>query len=389
MKDPIKKSEELRKITEAKLGSVLSKLGSRLGIGGGSKGVSNAEKERLEKVRKLSDKISGKQQPGVLDRTKDLIAKHQAQSAEEVCKNFGTKPNNAFFSELGSKSAQFGQNGKVDDISGLGLSKSELMCYDLKVDKYRIAWLFNGDFDADKIWRDQGEIYFKGTWNNGVFKGTLAPESKFEGGTFKGKSIPGADAPKVPQQKPSKFKPKKLRFTIDHPLLDIDVNLDVLDAKEMGDYKRVIADVRSKEFFLKLRRLKKLIKNREVDGFGNFPTLAYLFQQKGQNLKLDKASGELLQYLVNYKKSIIDNMIKRDGSENEHLQSIHIENLKKMLGLATAQPKQTATKPVATTTTTAKAPVTGKKKLTPTKTMKEGRLSIQKEALKLIKLYNS
>ena len=86
----------------------------------------------------------------------------------------GTSPNRLFTSELGSSVAAFGPkaNGIVNNINpllgSLKISKRDLRCYDFKTDKYKLAWLFKGDFNADKIIYKGKKFYFYGTWGNGA-----------------------------------------------------------------------------------------------------------------------------------------------------------------------------------------------------------------------------
>lgn len=91
----------------------------------------------------------------------------------------GTAPNGKFFSEVGSPHAQFGERGYVKNIvpflNSLNISKRDLRCYDLKKDKLKIKWLFDGDYEADTIWFKKRKIYFQGKWNNGAFEGVFVP----------------------------------------------------------------------------------------------------------------------------------------------------------------------------------------------------------------------
>jgi len=98
--------------------------------------------------------------------------------------------NNRFHSEPGSNSATFYSiknkkltpTGFVKDIkpflANAGLSKRVLRCYDLKKDKLNIAWLFNGEFNADILdWnKKQRKVIFQGTWKNGLFAGLNYPK---------------------------------------------------------------------------------------------------------------------------------------------------------------------------------------------------------------------
>lgn len=85
--------------------------------------------------------------------------------------------NGRFVSELGSASgtfysSNFKHKGFVKDLTPLinnaKISKKFLRCYDLTKDPMKIAWLFNGDFEADYLDWDtqQKKIIFSGKWKN-------------------------------------------------------------------------------------------------------------------------------------------------------------------------------------------------------------------------------
>lgn len=108
------------------------------------------------------------------------------------------KSNGRFSSELGSSEATFYSvkdkrivpTGFVKNIKPFldnsGMTKRMMRCYDLVKDKMKIAWLFNGEFNADVLdWdRKKKKVIFQGTWKSGTFGGMKAenpnekPESK-------------------------------------------------------------------------------------------------------------------------------------------------------------------------------------------------------------------
>jgi len=100
--------------------------------------------------------------------------RQDVESGEECAPG---QSNGRFGSELGSAEAKFYPNGKVKDINpfirNAGISKKFLRCYDLKKDKMKIAWLFNGDFEADVLDWDpkKKKVIFQGKWNGGLFNG--------------------------------------------------------------------------------------------------------------------------------------------------------------------------------------------------------------------------
>lgn len=90
--------------------------------------------------------------------------------------------NERFSSEPGSDSASFydesgNLTGKVKNIKpflkGAGITKQTLRCYNIDKDPRRIAWLFNGKFDAQILGWDakKKKVIFQGKWNGGLFNG--------------------------------------------------------------------------------------------------------------------------------------------------------------------------------------------------------------------------
>lgn len=292
-----------------------------------------------------------------------------AVEAGGECAIFGTEPNNLFWSELGAVDAAFGRNKNyVKDITEFSLSKRQLRCYDLKKDPNQIAWLFsdNAKFEAEKIWGKPGQIYFQGKWMNGDFKGIMVQPSQFIGGNFKGKYI-GTD----PSIKAKIEKPGIYQFVINYKGLELFTNLNLIDGEEVLKFKQIQEDVKSNKFISILNALKKMIINGEVDGFGSFPTLKYLFDNEGtQSKQISKEIGGIFQYLVDFKKVILDNIIKKDGTPNEYLKNTYIHNMKNFLGI----------KPTVSQTTTPTT-VTPSKTKTYAKTLKtalsENKLSIK------------
>jgi len=100
--------------------------------------------------------------------------RQDVESGEECAPGYS---NGRFGSEHGSSKAKFYPNGKVEDINpflrNAGISKRFLRCYDLQKDKMKIAWLFNGNFEADVLDWDpkKKKVIFQGKWNGGLFNG--------------------------------------------------------------------------------------------------------------------------------------------------------------------------------------------------------------------------
>lgn len=296
--------------------------------------------QEFENIQQLNEDILGK--------LGNMFNKKQNEypSAAEIVSDFhnkaetnaecpaGSKQNNLFFSELGSPSAIFNGN-KVKDISGLDIAKSILRCYDIKTDPLKIAWLFDhsAHYEADKIWGRPGEIYFSGKWKSGVFEGIFVQPYEFLGGTFEGKVL-GQDNEIKKQEKPAiKYFESKI------PGFELYSNVDLVSSDEMLKFNKFQKDVQSGEFLNILKIFKKMLLNGEIDGYGNFPTLRYLLAQQGNNAqKISQEDAKILQYLVDFKKVILDNVIKKDGTSNEYLKSTFINNMKKFLGLMRQTP---------------------------------------------------
>jgi hypothetical protein len=312
--------------------------------------------KKLEEIQQLNDNIFkridelfgfGKkaEQPSVVNKYKQSI-----DSGEE-CKAYGTTPNNLFWSEVGSKEAWIGKNkNHVNDITEF-ISKRDLRCYDLKKDPYKIAWLFSPDtkFEAEKIWGEPskrpGEIYFKGTWKGGDFKGLWVEGSKFEGGLFSGKKV-GDTQP----EESSKVTRKPFTINIQPGLEFHNLLIELLDSKEVQLYNKIVNDINSGKFESDLKKVHRMIRTGELDGYGNLQTLSFLFPQKGTNsLSITKEEAEPLYELILFKKIIIDNIIKKDGTPNVHFQNAVIKGIKSVLGINIAQVPKTQATQTATT----------------------------------------
>lgn len=259
-----------------------------------------------------------------------ILDKHrrEVESGDE-CAPFKTKPNELFWSATGAKEAEFGKSkNKVSDISELRISKRELRCYDIKNDPSGIAWLFANDarFEAEKIWGNPKEIYFKGKWMGGEFKGIMVPGSEFEGGRM----IP-------PGRWLQAKKPKNIKGlqtgVFELPINQIGlaltgkstygayalkkVNVAIYDASELGTFKSMQNDFITNEFSKIVWSFKKLVHNGIIDGYGNFPALKYMFgPNKGLNYKnLSQKEAMIMEYFSDLKVIIIDNIVVNQGGQ--------------------------------------------------------------------------
>lgn len=338
--------------------------------------------KKFEEIQKNNENVFNKLNElfGFNNQKEDIVSKYKKgiESGEE-CKPFGTEPNNLFWSEVGSPSGQI-RNNPIKDITQF-VSKRELRCYDFKKDPYKIAWLFSPDakFEAEKIWgnpnKNPGEVYFKGTWKDGEFNGILVEPSKFEGGTFKGTKL-GSEKT---QEKPSEEQGGEIKnFSINIKGLEFyNIPIELLDSKELKLFDKIKKDIESGVFLNMLKKARRLIVNGELDGYGNFPTLKFLFPTKGENAPLiSKEDSDTLNYLILIKKIIIDNIIKKDGTPNEYFKKLFINNLKNILGI-TSTKKQKTQKEVPTQK---EIPI---QKPLPKINLKEKTLSVKKTLLSL------
>ena len=369
MIDPIKKFEQIQETNK----SVFKDINELFGIGDSKEKRNFRNLAKKAKKGKLTPEEAGqfiKLQKSLTEPEELKKYKKSIENGDE-CGAFGTKPNNKFWSEVGSKNVQLGQFGKVDDISGFNLSKRELRCYDVENDPRNIGWLFNGVYEAEKIWGTTGKVYFKGIWKGGDFKGVMTPESTFEGGNFKGQWLQKQANTQTPEEKQkTQFKPgfKTISFK-NVPGLEIEnLLLEILDENEFKVYDKILKDVKNGNFSNYIKRIKRLIVSGKLDGFGNIPALNYLFPTQGTNaIKLEQDEVALVNYLL-YIKTLISTFSKKDSSPNVYYQKVFIDRLKKIIGI----------KPIIKVQQK-KAPKKVVKKVTA-----ENKLSVKGELLKII-----
>jgi hypothetical protein len=238
--------------------------------------------------------------------------KKNADSGKE-CEKYGTDPNNMFHKQFGSTNAQFGSKGIVKDISGFKPHPQELRCYDVKNDPKNIAWLFNGDYVAEKIWGDYNNVNFIGTWNGGDFKGIMHEPSEFKGGVMLGKK-----AGNITSNAPASsriIKPVKL-FSKIIPQNKIAGYVLLTDNEDIEFYSNVLL---SADFDVLLKKMKNFVDNDMIDGYGNFPALKFIFPNQGTNsptIKPGTREYMLMNFFSNLKISIIDNLIDKKGNQD-------------------------------------------------------------------------
>jgi hypothetical protein len=92
--------------------------------------------------------------------------------------------------------------------------------------------------------------------------------------------------------------------------LDIDVNDSVLT----DSIQKFKDDINSGKFFKYLNFIKKIIEEGRVDGYGKFPSLAFLFpKQMGINYKNDDSQRDaVMKYFSDFRENIIDNFTSQN-----------------------------------------------------------------------------
>lgn len=178
MKDYIKEFEEINerveKLLEAGFWNRLKNVVTGKSFGDSAEGKKKQANRKSGVTRKY---------------TSSTAAQNYLQSIEsgEECKP-GVS-NGRFSSEPGSNSATFYKakgdkgTGIVKDIKpfldNAGISKKTLRCYNLEKDPLRIAWLFDGTFNADVLGWDKKKkkVIFQGDWKDGLFGGINYPRA--------------------------------------------------------------------------------------------------------------------------------------------------------------------------------------------------------------------
>jgi len=159
----------------------------------------------FNRLNQATQKLFKPQQSDFANAYVDQHRKDLESGAECQGLKVGDKPNDKFWSAVGSIEAIFGRNrNKVDDIGELDITKRELRCYDTDKDIYNIEWLYDNraKYHAKKIWGNPKEgIHFLGEWYPGaVFKGIWeGPVSDFKAAPLFFKDLRGISLQQVAQ----------------------------------------------------------------------------------------------------------------------------------------------------------------------------------------------
>jgi len=266
------------------------------------------------------------------------------------------------------------------DISKLNIPKEELMCYDVKKDKFGISWLFNGKFNASKIWGDSKNIFFAGTWNSGDFKGIFVEPSKFIGGQNLGTSYAdykNSISKNTIKQSQTTF-PTNLQINSDIPGFELFANIDVLNQNYLNYFKKFDKDFKNGKFLKNMEFLKLLIKRGFIKGNNGDEKLSYIISGNVEN-EIPKGFEYILPYFSNFNRFILDNILKKDGTVDEYLKEQFIKRMKIYLFGNIPTPKKS-------TTAAAKSKVVNK--TLKTKMAKSENLDVNKLKNSVLEYYN-
>jgi hypothetical protein len=104
-------------------------------------------------------------------------------------------------------------------------------------------------------------------------------------------------------------------------------------------YERFKKDAESGSFERYLNFLKKLISQGRVDGFGNYPSLSYLWKEKGKKyLEKDEKRDATLKYFSDFSENIIDNF------KSEKVQKYYENKMAEFLGFIQQKSKSKTAK---------------------------------------------
>ena len=119
--------------------------------------------------------------------------------------------------------------------------------------------------------------------------------------------------------------------------LDIDIN----DSNLVESIQKFKDDINSGKFFKYLNFLKKIIEEGRVDGYGKFPSLAFLFpKQIGINYKNDDSQRDaVMKYFSEFRENVIDNFASQNISD------YYTKLIKNYIEGVTPSPKKTTKSP--------------------------------------------
>lgn len=132
-------------------------------------------------------------------------------------------------------------------------------------------------------------------------------------------------------------------------VLDIDIN----DNNLVDSIQKFKDDINSGKFFKYLNFLKTIIEEGRVDGYGKFPSLAFLFpKQMGVNYKNDDSQRDaVMKYFSDFRENIIDNFASQNIADyyikliKNYIEG-NIATTKKTAKSSTSKMKSSRAKPI-------------------------------------------
>jgi hypothetical protein len=139
------------------------------------------------------------------------------------------------------------------------------------------------------------------------------------------------------------------RFIINEPGFKINVGVSFPIKGHQEKFNQMAEAINNRVFMSNLEFLKREIESGEIDGYGNYPALSYLFPEKGtSSLSISNDAKNVMQFFVDLKKYSIDNFVKKIENKGKvqnvkHQDAINnfINRLKKYLNIDMLKPKQT------------------------------------------------
>ena len=122
--------------------------------------------------------------------------------------------------------------------------------------------------------------------------------------------------------------------------------IDLNNDKELSEkVLKFIEDIDSERFFKYINFFKRLAKEGRIDGYGNYPALAFLYpKQKGETFKdKDAERDRIMSYFSNFRQQVINNIVA-DNVSQRYMDSIKKEinskpKVKKIKKATTAKSK--------------------------------------------------
>ena len=103
--------------------------------------------------------------------------------------------------------------------------------------------------------------------------------------------------------------------------------IDLNNDKELSEkVLKFIEDIDSERFFKYINFFKRLAKEGRIDGYGNYPALAFLYpKQKGETFKdKDAERDRIMSYFSNFRQQVINNIVA-DNVSQRYMDSIKKE----------------------------------------------------------------